>query len=94
MGTNDKERFPNERPAHFVRVQGFWMEEHDVTNAEFSQFIEATGYVTTAEPDPFDHEARAAFILTRCGNKNHETDKPHPNLTPCPNYPPSSRRSS
>jgi formylglycine-generating enzyme required for sulfatase activity len=59
MGTNDKESFPNERPAHFVQVQGFWMEEHDVTNAEFSKFIEATGYVTTAEHkvvwDPFYH---------------------------------------
>jgi formylglycine-generating enzyme len=49
MGTNDKESFPNERPAHFVQVQGFWMDEHDVTNAEFSKFVEATGYVTTAE---------------------------------------------
>src|SRR5258708_28634234 len=49
MGTNDKESFPNERPAHFVQVQGFWIDEHDVTNAEFSKFIEATGYVTTAE---------------------------------------------
>ena len=49
MGTNDKESFPNERPAHFVQVQGFWMDAHDVTNAEFSKFIEATGYVTTAE---------------------------------------------
>jgi formylglycine-generating enzyme required for sulfatase activity len=49
MGTNDKESFPNERPAHFFQVQGFWMDEHDVTNAEFSKFIEATGYVTTAE---------------------------------------------
>jgi formylglycine-generating enzyme required for sulfatase activity len=49
MGTNDKESFPNERPAHFVQVQGFWMVEHDVTNAEFSKFVEATGYVTTAE---------------------------------------------
>src|SRR5260370_21367974 len=49
MGTNDKESFPNERPAHLVQVQGFWMDEHDVTNAEFSKFIEATGYVTTAE---------------------------------------------
>ena len=26
MGTNDKESYPNERPAHFVQVQGFWME--------------------------------------------------------------------
>jgi formylglycine-generating enzyme len=49
MGTNDKESFPNERPAHFVQIQGFWMDEHDVTNAEFSRFVEATGYVTTAE---------------------------------------------
>src|SRR5215467_16103840 len=49
MGTNDKESFPNERPAHLVQVQGFWMDAHDVTNAEFSRFVEATGYVTTAE---------------------------------------------
>src|SRR6267154_748214 len=41
IGTNDKESFPNERPAHFVRVQGFWMDEHDVTDAEFSKFVEA-----------------------------------------------------
>jgi formylglycine-generating enzyme len=25
MGTNDKESFPNERPAHLVQVQGLWM---------------------------------------------------------------------
>jgi sulfatase modifying factor 1 len=49
MGTNDKESFSNERPAHFVQVQGFWIDAHDVTNAEFSKFVEATGYVTTAE---------------------------------------------
>ena len=49
MGTNDKESFANERPAHLVQVQGFWIDEHDVTNAEFSKFVEATGYVTTAE---------------------------------------------
>ena len=49
MGTNDKESFPNERPAHLVDVRGFWMDEHDVTNAEFANFVAATGYVTTAE---------------------------------------------
>jgi formylglycine-generating enzyme len=49
MGTNDKESFPNERPAHLVQVQGFYMDVHDVTNAEFAKFVEATGYVTTAE---------------------------------------------
>ena len=49
MGTNDKESFPNERPAHLVQVQGFYMDVHDVTNAQFAKFVEATGYVTTAE---------------------------------------------
>jgi hypothetical protein len=30
MGTNEKKSFQNERPAHLVQVQGFWMDEHDV----------------------------------------------------------------
>ncbi|HEX4053132.1 MAG TPA: formylglycine-generating enzyme family protein [Tepidisphaeraceae bacterium] len=49
MGTNDLDSFPNERPAHRVRVDGLFMDVHDVTNAEFRRFVEATGYVTTAE---------------------------------------------
>jgi formylglycine-generating enzyme len=49
MGTDDVESFPNERPAHRVHVEGFWIDTHDVTNAEFAKFVEATGYVTTAE---------------------------------------------
>jgi formylglycine-generating enzyme required for sulfatase activity len=38
MGTDDVRSFPNERPAHKVRVEGFWIDEHDVTNAEFEQY--------------------------------------------------------
>src|SRR5262249_19802602 len=52
MGTDSALSFPNERPAHRVRVDGFWMDEHEVTNAEFQQFVAATGYVTTAERKP------------------------------------------
>src|SRR6516162_9500183 len=52
MGTDDVNSFPNERPAHRVHVEGFWIDEHDVTNAEFAKFVEATGYVTTAERKP------------------------------------------
>ena len=52
MGTDDVRSFPNERPAHRVHVEGFWIDEHDVTNAEFAKFAEATGYVTTAERKP------------------------------------------
>jgi sulfatase modifying factor 1 len=52
MGTDEVSSFPNERPAHQVHVEGFWIDEHDVTNAEFAKFVSATGYVTTAERKP------------------------------------------
>src|SRR5215475_13122215 len=45
-----------ERPVHEVRVDGFWIDRCAVTNAQFAQFVKATGYVTMAErqPDPAD----------------------------------------
>jgi formylglycine-generating enzyme required for sulfatase activity len=49
MGTDDESAWPDERPAHRVRVDGFWMDQTEVTNAQFRAFVEATGYVTTAE---------------------------------------------
>src|SRR6266446_6144585 len=52
MGTDDVRSFPNERPAHRVHLERFWIDEHDVTNAEFAKFVEAAGYVTTAERKP------------------------------------------
>jgi formylglycine-generating enzyme len=52
MGTNEGRAYPNERPARRVRVNGFWIDEHPVTNREFSRFVGATGYLTTAELPP------------------------------------------
>ena len=52
MGSDSKLAQANEQPAHEVRVHGFWMDQHHVTNAEFRKFVEATGYVTTAEKNP------------------------------------------
>jgi formylglycine-generating enzyme required for sulfatase activity len=40
---------PEERFIHPVRVDGFWIDRHEVTNTEFEQFVDATGYVTLAE---------------------------------------------
>lgn len=40
---------PEERSTHLVRVDGFWIDTHEVTNAEFAAFVKATGYVTQAE---------------------------------------------
>jgi len=55
MGSDDF--YPEERPARRVVVDGFWLDEHPVTVAEFRRFAKATGYVTWAEraPDPADY---------------------------------------
>lgn len=42
----------DEKPPHHVEVHGYWMDVTPVTNAEFQRFVEATGYVTTAEKSP------------------------------------------
>jgi formylglycine-generating enzyme required for sulfatase activity len=39
----------HEKPAHVVAVDGFFMDIHEVTNAQFARFVEETGYVTVAE---------------------------------------------
>jgi formylglycine-generating enzyme required for sulfatase activity len=45
-----------ESPAHEVEVAGFWIDTHEVTNAQFGKFVEETGYITVAErtPNPAD----------------------------------------
>src|SRR5262245_10082229 len=55
MGSADF--YPEERPVHEVTVDGFWMDEHQVTVAEFRRFVKATGHVTVAERplDPADY---------------------------------------
>jgi len=49
--------YPEEAPAHRVRVTEFLMEATPVTNERFATFVAATRYVTEAErqPDPADY---------------------------------------
>jgi formylglycine-generating enzyme required for sulfatase activity len=49
MGADGEVKQRNELPPHRVRVDGFFMDEAEVTNAQFRSFVEATGYITTAE---------------------------------------------
>jgi formylglycine-generating enzyme len=46
MGADE---FPDARPVHPVEVDGFYMDAHEVTNAQFAEFVKATGYKTIAE---------------------------------------------
>lgn len=48
MGCDDCE-MPDAKPVHPVSVNGFWMDKTPVTNAQFAQFVKATGYKTVAE---------------------------------------------
>jgi formylglycine-generating enzyme required for sulfatase activity len=50
MGSEDF--YPEERPVRRVEVDGFWMDEHPVTAADFRRFVRETGYVTFCERPP------------------------------------------
>jgi len=52
MGTNEMDAYAAEKPAVDLTVSGFWMDIHEVTNAEYAKFVEETGYVTLAEVKP------------------------------------------
>lgn len=52
MGSHLPIARPDEKPVHAVKVDGFWIDATEVTNAAFQRFVEATGYVTTAEKTP------------------------------------------
>jgi len=44
--------YPEEREEHEASVGAFWIDRHEVTNAQFARFVDATGYVTRAEHAP------------------------------------------
>jgi formylglycine-generating enzyme required for sulfatase activity len=49
MGSVDPLARRDESPRHRVRVDGFWMNITEVTNAQYRAFVQATGYQTVAE---------------------------------------------
>jgi formylglycine-generating enzyme required for sulfatase activity len=57
--------YPEEAPAHRVRVDGFWIDRTPVTNADFRKFVEDTGHVTLAEirPNPEDYPGAKPEML-------------------------------
>jgi sulfatase modifying factor 1 len=63
MGSDS--HYPEEAPVHRVTVDGYWMDRTPVTNGQFRNFVEATGYVTFAEiaPDSRDYPGALPHML-------------------------------
>src|SRR3954453_6228548 len=57
--------YPEEAPAHTMVVRPFQIDWTPVTNRQFRQFVQATGYVTVAEkaPDPKDYPGALPHML-------------------------------
>ena len=70
--------YPEERPVHEVTVDGFWVDDHPVTVAEFRRFVKATGHVTLAErsPEPADYADADPALLVPGSLVFHRTRGP------------------
>ncbi|MBS0445658.1 MAG: formylglycine-generating enzyme family protein [Proteobacteria bacterium] len=80
MGSDD--HYAEEALTHEVRVDGFWIDRHDVTNAQFARFVAATGYRTVAErmpdlqrhpdlPDAMRVPGSVVFVMPEGGHAGH-----------------------
>lgn len=72
--------YPEEAPEHRRSVPAFRLERHPVTTAQFTRFVEATGYVTEAEesPDPADLPGVDPALVVPGGLVFTPTDGPVP----------------
>ena len=41
--------YPEEKPVHEVTVDGFYIDQYEVTNEDYKKFTDETGYITVAE---------------------------------------------
>ena len=84
MGGDNDQASTDEFPKHSVTAAPFYMDATEVTNAQFQKFVDATGYITTAErkpdweelkksvppgtPKPSDEMLVAASLVFKQGN--------------------------
>lgn len=70
--------YPEERPAHPVRVDAFWMDTTTVTNAAYAAFVAMTGYITVAERplSPAQYPGARPELLVPGALVFHPTDGP------------------
>ncbi|MCL4106435.1 UNVERIFIED_CONTAM: hypothetical protein GTU68_030393 [Idotea baltica] len=69
MGGDNEQASEDEYPKHSTKIDGFYMDETEVTNAAFKEFIDETGYVTIAERPPDSLLQPGALVF-------HQTSQP------------------
>ncbi|MEM0984867.1 MAG: formylglycine-generating enzyme family protein [Pseudomonadota bacterium] len=57
--------YPEEAPSLEVQVTEFSLQTHEVTNAQFAAFVDATGYVTQAEQGALENRPDAGSAVFR-----------------------------
>jgi sulfatase modifying factor 1 len=70
--------YAEERPVREVEVDGFWIDRHPVTVAQFGRFVREAGYVTVAERplDPADYPDADPAVLVPGSLVFHKTPGP------------------
>lgn len=58
---------PEEEPNYRTHVDGFWLDRHEVTNAQFAAFVAATNYVTEAERAPPEQGGPGSAVFSANG---------------------------
>jgi len=62
MGGVGNEARPDEFPVHKVAVDGFWIDQTEVTNQAFKEFVQQKKFITTAETKPDGREPRCVHL--------------------------------
>ncbi len=72
--------YPEERPVREVEVDGFAIDAGPVTVAQFTRFVDDTGYATVAEqpPDPAEYPDADPSLLVAGSAVFHPTAHPVP----------------
>ncbi|OEY74016.1 formylglycine-generating enzyme family protein [Salegentibacter salarius] len=86
MGGNSQQARRDEFPQHNETIETIWVDETEVTNAEFRKFVEKTGYVTTGAM-VFDAENPQAWWKFREGANWKHPQGPESNIKGKENHP-------
>jgi formylglycine-generating enzyme len=85
MGSAEQCNTNDAQPFHKVQVDGFWIDETEVTNDQFTEFVNATGYKTVAER-PVDWEEMKKIVPPRTPKPADELLQPGSLVFTPPNH--------